>query len=305
MPDLDPGHGGDRLVRCCRRSASARCKVATPRRRARSSISTSGRSDATITRSGYAGTPSLHHCRTPCKNADDACNSSAFIARHRRVVPARSACRRYAPVEPRTGPANAGRRAARCRSPSCREIDVASRPRAHRRPSSSDEFEGRGPGTEGRRAHRRLPHRSVQEDRPEAGQHRRHLHPERAARRHHAGAGAAASSPKARRRRTLRWKDDVVAWTKHVAPRARARRIPSWCSSATASSRPNSTGTTTRASTSKARRWSCWSTIRRCRIPQPAAELDREDVRRQGDDLLRPLDLQVRDRRRRRARPAR
>ena len=42
-----------------------------------------------------------------------------------------------------------------------------------------------------RRADGRLPRRSVQEARLEAGQHRRHLHPEGAARRHHAEAGAA------------------------------------------------------------------------------------------------------------------
>ena len=41
-------------------------------------------------------------------------------------------------------------------------------------------------------------------------------------------------------------------------------------------------------------------------VPDPANPdaLDPEDVRRQGDDLLRPLDLQVRDRRRRKAPPA-
>ena len=41
-------------------------------------------------------------------------------------------------------------------------------------------------------------------------------------------------------------------------------------------------------------------------VPDPANPVGArsEDVRRQGDDLLRPLDLQVRDRRARRAPPA-
>ena len=96
---------------------------------------------------------------------------------------------------------------------------------AHTKVLSSDEFEGRAPGHEGRRADGQLPHRPVQEGRPQAGQHRRHLHSEGAAGRHHAGAGAAACSRKARQQQTLKWKDDVVAWTKHVADTREPRQL--------------------------------------------------------------------------------
>ena len=66
-------------------------------------------------------------------------------------------------------------------------------------------------------------------------------------------------------------------------------------SSATASSRPSTAGTTTRASTSAARRSSCSSTTRPSPT-RPTREARPDDVQGQGDDVLRPLDVQVRDR---------
>ena len=47
--------------------------------------------------------------------------------------------------------------------------------------------------------------------------------------------------------------------------------------------------------TSRARRSSCWSTIRRCPTPPTRRSSIAKTVQRQGDDLLRPLDLQVRE----------
>ena len=75
--------------------------------------------------------------------------------------------------------------------------------------------------------------------------------------------------------------------------RRRDRRTPTSSSSATASRRRSTAGTTSRASTSRARRSSCSSTIRRCPIRR-SDQARRADVQRQRDDLLRPLDLQVR-----------
>ncbi len=166
---------------------------------------------------------------------------------------------------------------------------------------SSDEFEGRAPGTPGEETHRGVSVRGVQEPRVEAGQHGRHVHPEGPARRHHGRAGEAArrSGPLS----TFKWKDDVVAWTKHVADGAAIDELGGGVRAATVSSRPSTAGTTSRASTSRARRWSCWSTIRRCRIRCRSLEARSEDVQRQGDDLLRPLDLQVRGGGATRARP--
>jgi len=82
-----------------------------------------------------------------------------------------------------------------------------------------DEYEGR------RQARRRgavghLHRRSIQEGRPQTGQHRRHLFSEGAARRHHPHAGAARLSAWRAKYQTLKWKDDVVAWTNHVASSA-------------------------------------------------------------------------------------
>ena len=91
---------------------------------------------------------------------------------------------------------------------------------AHTKMLSSDRVRGPRPRHEGRRPDGHVPRRSVQEDRPQAGQHRRHLRAESAARRHHAGTGPARLHARAARSSGSTWKDDVVAWTKHVADSA-------------------------------------------------------------------------------------
>ena len=92
------------------------------------------------------------------------------------------------------------------------------RARAHH-----DALVGRVRGTrawhKGRRAHRRFSRRSVQENRPRVGNRRWCLHPESSARRDHAD-GAPLVLKRGTTERRLKWKDDVVAWTKHVADSA-------------------------------------------------------------------------------------
>ena len=58
----------------------------------------------------------------------------------------------------------------------------------HVKALASDAFEGRAPGTPGEAKTVAYLVEAVQDARPEAGQPRRHLRPEGAARRHHAGA---------------------------------------------------------------------------------------------------------------------
>ncbi len=144
---------------------------------------------------------------------------------------------------------------------------------AHTKKLSSDEFEGRAPGTTRRGSGGELPGRPVQGGRVEAGQHRRDLLPAGAAGRHHADAGA-AGVPQRRPGADAEMERRRGRVDQARAPIRRRSRTPSSCSSATAWSRPSSTGTTTRASTSRARRSSCWSTIRRCPIPPTPSELD-------------------------------
>ena len=145
---------------------------------------------------------------------------------------------------------------------------------AHTKMLSSDEFEGRAPGTKGEDLTVNYLADRVQEGRPRSPA----TPTARTSRRCRSSASRRrrrrSCSRRAADEQTLKWNDDVVAWTKHVARRRRASTTPSWCSSATASSRPSSTGTTTRASTSRARRSSCSSTIRRCPIPANPSELD-------------------------------
>ena len=108
------------------------------------------------------------------------------------------------------------RRRSTCRSASCPAIDLDRAAGAHQEAVVGRVRRARA-RHEGRGARGRLPRRSVQGSRAEAGQHRRHLLPEGAAGRHHADAGAAGVPARAAQAQTLKWKDDVVAWTKHVA----------------------------------------------------------------------------------------
>ncbi len=114
---------------------------------------------------------------------------------------------------------------------------------------SSDEYEGRAPGTKGEELTVTLPRGRVQEARAEAGQHRRHLRPESAARRHHRGEQPAADRQR-RARRSRRSSGPTTWWRgRSTSPTARRSRTRSWCSPATASRRRSSTGTTSRTST--------------------------------------------------------
>ena len=86
-----------------------------------------------------------------------------------------------------------------------------------------------------------------------------------------------------------------------TSPTRCGSRTPSWSSPATASRRPSSSGTTSGRGREGQddRRPRQRSARRRDRQSERARS---EDVRRQGDDLLRPLDLQVREGRRARRR---
>ena len=91
---------------------------------------------------------------------------------------------------------------------------------AHTKVLSSDQYEGRGPGTKGEELTVALPGRSVQEDRraspatPTAP----------TSRRCRSSASRPTPAPLVFRKdsteQQLKWKDDVVAWTKHVADSA-------------------------------------------------------------------------------------
>ena len=101
---------------------------------------------------------------------------------------------------------------------------------------------------------------------------------------------------------TLKWKDDVVAWTKHVAPSASLQDselvFVGYGVVAPEFDWDDYKGVDVKGKTIVM--------LVNDRVPDPnnAGPARSEDVRRQGDDLLRPLDLQVRDGARRRARPA-
>ena len=109
-------------------------------------------------------------------------------------------------------------------------------------------------GVEGRRPDRGVPDRTVE---GRAGRARAILTAPRsrtcrssASRRE---TSRRSSSSAAARRTSFKHHEQVVAFSQHVADAA-ASRTPSWCSPAMASRRPSSTGTTSRASTSRARR---------------------------------------------------
>ena len=76
-----------------------------------------------------------------------------------------------------------------------------------------------------------------------------------------------------RRKQTFKWR---TMWSRgpSTSPTARRSRTPMSSSPATASRRPSSTGTTSRTSTSRARRSSCSSTIRAVPDPADPSKLD-------------------------------
>ena len=160
---------------------------------------------------------------------------------------------------------------------------------------SSDKFQGRAPGGDRRRPDGWLPGDAVQGSRPQAGQSRRHLRAEGPARRHHRrrrqaahlheGCGQADAQVERRGGRVVETRggqrpDRQVGrrvrrlW--HRSAGIRLERLQEHRRHGQDHRRP--------------RQRSADSGSRRC------VEARREDVRRQGDDLLRPLDLQVRRR---------
>ena len=122
-------------------------------------------------------------------------------------------------------------------------------------------------------------------------------HPERRPHRLQGASDGVVHGAAARRSRCA-YPDDFIANSRHNRDRRRRSTTPTSSSSATASSRRSTAGTTTRASTCRARRSSCSSTT----PPSRRLTGDRrhrarpDDVQGQGDDVLRPLDVQVRDR---------
>ena len=124
---------------------------------------------------------------------------------------------------------------------------------AHTRTLSSDEFEGRAPGTDGER---RTVDYLVSEF-TKAG-----LKPGNPDGTFIQKVPLVGITPtpaplvfrKGDRQQTLKWKDDVVAWTKHVAETASLKRFRAGVRRVRRGRARISAGTTTRASTSKARR---------------------------------------------------
>ena len=161
---------------------------------------------------------------------------------------------------------------------------------------------GPGPRVEGRKSHRRLSGRPVQEDRPQAGQYRRHLPSEGPAGRHHPGAGAAGVQER------------LPAVAPAVEGRCRgldqARGGPR---------EPRQLGAGVRRLRRRRAGIQLGRLQRRRREGQDARHARQrpagarsgepvsarsQDLWRQGDDVLRPLDLQVRNRRASGAPPA-
>ena len=142
----------------------------------------------------------------------------------------------------------------------------------HVKTLASDEFEGRAPGTAGEKMTVAYLVEALQGAGPEAGQPRRHLRPEGAARRHHADGPRRCRH----RRRERQGVQAAGATTSSPGPSASPTRSPSTRLRARLRRlrRPGagvSVGRLQGRSTSRARRWSCWSTIRRCRDPAIAA----------------------------------
>ena len=141
---------------------------------------------------------------------------------------------------------------------------------------ASDEFEGRAPGTKGEELTRQVHRGPVQEARAQARQSptaptSRRCRSSASPR----SAGQAADDHRRERRsRRSSGRDEVVAWTKHVADTRVDRQLRRRSSPATASRRRSSTGTTSRASTSRARRSSSSSTIPAVPDPADPAKLD-------------------------------
>ncbi len=160
---------------------------------------------------------------------------------------------------------------------------------------ASDAFEGRAPGHEGRGAHRGLPRRPAAEDRPRSPG----TPTGRGCRRSRSWARPCREAPpstfrKGATERRLAWRDDYVAWTKRVVARASLDAselvFVGYGVQAPEFQWDDYKGVDLRGKTMVV-------LVGDPPVPDPreARRARPEDVRRQGDDLLRPLDLQVRD----------
>ncbi len=162
-----------------------------------------------------------------CPDAHHSCSefrAACCGASGRRVLGARIAARQRRPARPDADcPADADRRAAGGR----RRLVLA-----HTKVPSSDQFEGRAPGGKGEELTVGYLDRSVQEDRPEARQHRRHATSRRcrssASRRRPRRSCSGRASTSARSRgKTMSWRGpSTVADTRvHRRLRAGLRRL--------------------------------------------------------------------------------
>ena len=172
------------------------------------------------------------------------------------------------------------------------DIDIAA-VLAHTKVLSSDEFEGRAPGSPGEEKTVRYLDGSVQESRRQARQHRRHLRPEGAARRHHATSGAAADQERRaaaaaqveRRRGGLeqaRRGTGLARQFRTGVRRLRRRRARIQLGRLQRHRRQGKDARRPRERSAGAR-------------PVQPEGARSENLRRESDDLLRPVDLQVRD----------
>ena len=117
---------------------------------------------------------------------------------------------------------------------------------AHTKALASDEFEGRGPGTKGEELTVDYLVDQFKKIGLKPGNTDGTLRPEGAARRHHRRRRAARRPRRAPERAAPEVDGRGRGVDEARRRRRRARRTRSWCSSATASSRPSTTGTTTK-----------------------------------------------------------
>ncbi len=162
----------------------------------------------------------------------------------------------------------------------------------HIKTLASDEFEGRKPGTPGEERTVEYPDGRVSEAGTQAGQHRRDLHPEGAARRHHRHGGQAPGCDRqgpcdvqvARRGRRLDEARRRRREHRELRPRLRRlRRRRARVQLGRLQGRRSQGQDDGRARQRSAGSGSRGSVEARC-----------PNVQRHGDDVLRPVDLQVR-----------
>ena len=166
---------------------------------------------------------------------------------------------------------------------------------AHTRKLSSDEFEGRLPGSKGEEPDRQLSRRSIQEGRLKPG-NTDGTYVQKVPLVSITPEPATLVVNKGREEESAKWRDDFVAWTRHVAPTAGITDselvFVGYGVVAPEFTWDDYKGLNVKGKT-------LVMLVNDPPVVDPAILPARpEGVRRQGDDVLRPLDLQVRDRRR-------